>query len=333
MKFKEIYICFALVFSPFSAGAQDMFGGMLMGMGQQALERGEEAIDSASQRIGRFLNSGQPPQAFGSEQECLGKLQVVVNSASVLAKIMPFSSVATLEDDRGPVGQMRLVLNGEKIYAEAYCDGAVMLVKPLPWGSGVMEPRHKEQTTFDAAAGLLLLMKLQGAFEPVESDTSAAEITENADSQFELSSHWERAEGKASAGVYSIGSELLDRAHLSITCFDSYGSDPTVGVFLQKRGTLFKQADKMQLGTKQSKVMVNQAVAAEIKKNQASIFDSGSVSSFLSKLSQNDADTFALTIETFEAPLVITFPMDGFGDALKPVAAYCPDAFAEHNNP
>jgi hypothetical protein len=90
---------------------------------------------------------------------------VAVNAGSIIANILPFSSVDTFEDKRGPVAKFRVLLNGEKVHLEAFCDEEQMSAVPLSWGEGNPAPERVTQSSLDAVAGLLLLLQAQGAFE------------------------------------------------------------------------------------------------------------------------------------------------------------------------
>ncbi|HDZ51574.1 hypothetical protein LCGC14_0111180 [marine sediment metagenome] len=62
-------------------------------------------------------------RSYTSGAACLGELQVGINAGSILADMLPFSTVEAFEDGRGPVGRFRLMLNGEKSHFEISCDG------------------------------------------------------------------------------------------------------------------------------------------------------------------------------------------------------------------
>lgn len=145
--------------------AQDFGTGMLFGLGKSALSEGKELLNEAPDRLEEFLQSAEQGQTFPSSKECLGALQVAVNAGAVVANVLPFSSVETFEDGRGPVAKFRVMLNGEKVHLEAFCDDEKMSAVPLSWGEGSPVPERVTQSSLDAVAGLLLLLQAQGAFE------------------------------------------------------------------------------------------------------------------------------------------------------------------------
>lgn len=309
---------------PQTASGQDMIEMMLKGLGQTAIERGEEIIGNAPEQLGDFLSSSQVGQEFASDSECLGALQVAVNAASVMANIMPFSSVLTQEDERGSVSRMRLVLNGEKIHVEAFCEGTKLKATPLPWGEGDAKPLEVKRSTFDATAGLLLLLQLQGAFDDIGDETPATGNSSTSNLAPEPMPHWEREANKPGASVYSNEAKLIDRAKLFINCSSDWGTEPSLSFFLGKSNVLFKKADTIRLETTNGNQNVYTAVPAKVEQSSASAYEGEIVTLLISALADNEADTFTVVLETFDGPIRMEFSMNGFGDAMRPVAAYCP---------
>ncbi|OOY02666.1 hypothetical protein [Thioclava sp. F28-4] len=164
-RFCHYVVAVAFSAAPTIATSQSLDGMLLGGVVNGAKQKGAEMLNDAPQQLDNLLSSARTGKEFASETECLGNLQVLANGAAVMAKLMPFSSAATLEDQRGPVARVRLLVNGEKIHTEVWCDGQTMKAKEMPWGPGSKEPADLARGSFDAALGTLLLLQLQGAFK------------------------------------------------------------------------------------------------------------------------------------------------------------------------
>ncbi len=153
--------------------AQDFGTALLLGLGQKAISEGQDLLDEAPSMMDNMLKSAEQGKTYASPQDCLGALQVAVNAGAVAANLLPFSSVQTFEDKRGPVGRFRVLVNGEKVHIEAFCREEQFSAAALPWGEGEETPVTVSQSSFDAAAGLLLLLQAQGAFADDKEDVAA----------------------------------------------------------------------------------------------------------------------------------------------------------------
>jgi hypothetical protein len=81
---------------------------------------------------------------------------------------MPFSQVWTYEDSRGPVGKLRIMLNGQKIHTEVFCDEKTMQSVELPWGEGDDAPKMFDNASLTALLGIALNLEMQGFFDEDE---------------------------------------------------------------------------------------------------------------------------------------------------------------------
>ncbi|MEP0192006.1 hypothetical protein [Roseibium sp.] len=147
------------------AAAQDLGSALLMGLGSTALDKGSDMLKRAPEDFEQFMQNTEAGRSYASDAACLGELQVGINAGSILANMLPFSTVKAFEDGRGPVGRFRLMLNGEKNHFEISCDGPQMVSAPLLWGDAPDQRNPAARSSFDAGVGLLLLLHLQGAFE------------------------------------------------------------------------------------------------------------------------------------------------------------------------
>ena len=147
------------------AVAQNVYVDMAAGIAQQGLAQADELVASAPNQLRKSLNVAIEGHDFESEEFCLGNIQAVVNMASVLSNMMPFSEVWTLEDERGPVGKLRVMLNGQRAHTEVFCDGMTLKALELPWGVGVAVPQKFTNTSLSALLGVGLNFKLQGLLD------------------------------------------------------------------------------------------------------------------------------------------------------------------------
>jgi len=122
-------------------------------------------IKESSSMVQDKLKHSQQLQTYSSNKECLGSLQLLTMGAAVMANVMPFSSVHLKEDEQGPTGRYRLLLNGDKVHFSAYCDEESLQVSELKWDDVDIDGYTTfQQDTFDAAIGGMLLAYLQGMF-------------------------------------------------------------------------------------------------------------------------------------------------------------------------
>lgn len=165
-----------------AAGAQSKYADIAVDMAKQGKAEAERLLKNAPMLLDEMLERAKAGQEFDSAQYCWGALQSAVNLGAALSNIMPFSKVWTFEDDRGPVGRFRVMINGDKIHADVYCEDNVLRIDHLPWGIGSADPKEVRITAFSAIAGVALNLKLQGAFEgqgldaleePVDNHSSA----------------------------------------------------------------------------------------------------------------------------------------------------------------
>lgn len=123
-------------------------------------------IKESSNLLEGKLEQSQQLQAYASNKECLGSLQLLSMGSAVIANVMPFSSVYLKEDEAGPTGRYRLLLNGEKVHFSAFCDDASLRVEELPWEDiNTAGYTVFEQETLDAAIGGMILAYVQGVFD------------------------------------------------------------------------------------------------------------------------------------------------------------------------
>lgn len=147
------------------SAAQDLGVGALALLGQGVVSQGVEILDDAQEKLNELLMSAERGEPFENEKACLTALQAAVNTGALLSNGFPFSSVHTFEDARGPVARFRLLIYGDKLHLDTYCDGSTLSGDVLPWGEGSSAPVLFSASSFDAAAGLFLALHAHGAFD------------------------------------------------------------------------------------------------------------------------------------------------------------------------
>ena len=207
MKFSVLSIVGALMLgaSASTAQSQNIYSDMASGIAKMGVAEAERMLDQAPSLLSDALQKAERGQAYETAAYCRGALQTVVNIGAIVANITPFSTVWTLEDNRGPVGKLRIMLNGEQIHTEIYCRGNLMMASTLDWGVGSEVPREVGMNSFSALAGAMLIMKLQGAFDEVADVVGAVEEIDA-----ELSTRIEPANEVAHNAEEAVDRELLD---------------------------------------------------------------------------------------------------------------------------
>ncbi|OWJ75717.1 hypothetical protein [Haematobacter genomosp. 1] len=162
MRRSALLLATAMLASP--VGAQGISPGAAIAMGQAALEQGEVAAEAAKNAAKEFEEITAKGQDFPSEAGCLSVLQSAANATRLVVNIMPFSSVQTLEDERGPVLRYRLLLNGEKHVGQVYCQGSKLTGEKAEWVNGSTLSDNSPASTLDAAMGVFALSYLRGDF-------------------------------------------------------------------------------------------------------------------------------------------------------------------------
>lgn len=171
-------ILFTATVGAFPVHAQDLYGELAANIAKEGLTQAENLLDAVPSTLSNGLALATAGYEFETSEYCLGNLQSIVNLGAVVSNSMPFSQVWTYEDRRGPVGQLRIMLNGQKIHAEVFCDGKTLKAVELPWGSGSDTLQEFQSTSINSLMGLGLNLKMQGFFDQGEEKFNAT----NADS-------------------------------------------------------------------------------------------------------------------------------------------------------
>lgn len=316
---------------PQVASSQEILGAMMKGVGQSAIDRAEKLIESAPDQLENFLSKSETGHIFASKTECLGHLQVAVNAGAITANILPFSRVSAFEDDRGPVGRFRILLNGEKVHVEMFCEGETLTTTSLDWHNDIAVPVASSPSTFDAAAGILLLMQMQEAFKQQEASKKQEVAKPETPGVFRSKpkkdgasqSSWERVKGTPYAKVRSTRGP---KSQLYITCNVSHMTSPSVHFHLIFNDTLLKKGKKITLLTTTDKISVDTLISAVVAERKATNLNQVDAISLVSALAVNEVDQFLISVDTFSGPISVEFPMDGFAAAMEPVVEYCPVA-------
>ena len=151
-----------------SVSAQSIYADIASEMAKEGINQAEAKLNQLPEMLRDGIDIATAEREFESDEYCLGNVQALINMGAVASNIMPFTKVWTYEDDRGPVGKLRVMLNGEKIHIEIYCDKNVLKSKTLPWGDGDKTPQEVNMSSVSALLGVGLNFQLQGIFDEAE---------------------------------------------------------------------------------------------------------------------------------------------------------------------
>lgn len=164
----KIVISIAAMATGTPANAQEIDPAAAGALAAGVVQQGGEILREAPGQLDGLLDDAADGRQFETEASCLAHLQLAAQFAALVRNTMPFSNAWTLEDARGPVVKLRMMLAGERNHVELHCDGAAMTADRLPWGEGSSEPRLVEASTLDAALGALFVLNAEGAFDTEE---------------------------------------------------------------------------------------------------------------------------------------------------------------------
>ena len=151
-----------------SVSAQSIYADIASEMAKEGINQAEAKLNQLPEMLRDGIDIATAEREFESDEYCLGNVQALINMGAVASNIMPFTKVWTYEDDRGPVGKLRVMLNGEKIHIEIYCDKNVLRSKTLPWGDGDKTLQEVNMSSVSALLGVGLNFQLQGIFDETE---------------------------------------------------------------------------------------------------------------------------------------------------------------------
>ena len=166
-----------------TAMAQSIYADIAAEMAKEGINQAEAKLNQLPEMLRDGIDIATAEREFETDEYCLGNVQALVNMGAIAANIMPFTKVWTYEDVRGPVGKLRVMLNGEKIHIEVYCDKNALKSKALPWGDGDKTLQEVNMSSVSALLGVGLNFQLQGIFdnEEIISDVSNEAPEEPAD--------------------------------------------------------------------------------------------------------------------------------------------------------
>jgi hypothetical protein len=150
--------------------AQSIYADIASEMAKEGINQAEAKLNQLPDMLEEGLEIATSEREFESNEFCLGNVQALVNMGAITANIMPFTKVWTYEDNRGPVGKLRIMLNGKRIHIEVYCSGSILKSRELPWGNGSKVPQEISMTSLSALLGVGLNFELQGIFDDAKSE-------------------------------------------------------------------------------------------------------------------------------------------------------------------
>lgn len=170
--FRTAVTSFLIIGGSFPALSQEHSPFDILDFAGRGLDSGQKLIDDSPSLIQELFRTDPSGEPFSNRTECLGQLQSVTILAAGIANLMPFSQVWTFEGSHGPAARINLLLNGEKVSGEIYCEDRTIRI--LPWDElGINSaPVLFEPSTVDVVFGTLVLAQLQGTFDEEESVVS-----------------------------------------------------------------------------------------------------------------------------------------------------------------
>ena len=153
-----------------AVSAQSIYADIASEMAKEGINQAEAKLNQLPDMLEEGLDIATSEREFESNEFCLGNVQALVNMGAITANIMPFTKVWTYEDNRGPVGKLRIMLNGKKIHIEVYCYGSILKSRELAWGNGSKVPQEISMTSLSALLGVGLNFELQGIFDNAKSE-------------------------------------------------------------------------------------------------------------------------------------------------------------------
>jgi hypothetical protein len=165
----------AVMLSNQNVNAQDMGPAVAGALAAGALQQGTDLLRQAPEQLEGLLETAGKRHEFETEKSCLAHLQLAAQFAALARNTMPFSDAWTLEDERGPVVKLRVMLGGDRTHVELSCDKKLLRAEVLPWGEGSSEESQLQMSTLDAGLGALFVLHGEGAFEENPEVTSVDE--------------------------------------------------------------------------------------------------------------------------------------------------------------
>ena len=92
-------------------------------------------------RLSGMMDDAAAGLALGAPADCLRRLQSMALAGGLARAMLPFSDAWTLEDARGPVVRLRVVIAGLQRHQDSWCEGGRLAAETLPWGKGEAAPR------------------------------------------------------------------------------------------------------------------------------------------------------------------------------------------------
>ncbi len=166
--------------------AQDLYRELAANLAKEGLAKADIVLDAVPSTLSKGLAIAKEGYEFDTNKYCLGNLQSIINLGAAVSNSMPFSQVWTFEDGRGPVGLLRIMLDGHKIHTEVFCDGKTLKAVELPWGGGSDTLQEFQSTSISSLLGIGLSLKMQGFFDNDKEKLSATNTDSAKETGFTL---------------------------------------------------------------------------------------------------------------------------------------------------
>ena len=89
--------------------AQSIYADIASEMAKEGINQAEAKLNQLPNMLEEGLDIATSEREFESNEFCLGNVQALVNMGDITANIMPLTKVWTYEDNRGPVGKLRIM--------------------------------------------------------------------------------------------------------------------------------------------------------------------------------------------------------------------------------
>ena len=234
--------------------------------------------------------------------------------------MMPFSSVKTMEDDRGPVAKVRMMLSGEQLHLEIFCEGSTLKAIHLPWGEGERDPVEYHASTLDAALGALIIAQSQGAFADSLTSERPSDGGEQDNGQQPVDpalEPWTGSDRKLEAEVKAEGGNALE-----FECDSNFSGGYSLKATVRS-GVLIRPDSSVLVRTVEDGSALDSEITSKVRERSVYLWEENESAMLLKALQLNEADTFFLVLNTFDGPVEQKFSMEGFAKAMEPLLAYC----------
>jgi len=148
-----------------SLHAQSGFPGQEM-VDPETLEEGRSLLQNMPVVTGMMLAKLEMLMGSRTEMEspaaCLSTVQAILNLGAMAHNMLPFASAHMVEDQQGPGGRLRFIIEGRQVHFFAHCEAATLIFDRIDWSAEANRGEPYDRGTLDLALGLAALGSLSG---------------------------------------------------------------------------------------------------------------------------------------------------------------------------